>query len=239
MFIQLPSISNILIFTPIFFAGILALGAFSGWLKLKKRINTGHTRKLFHVGVFTAAAIVGLFFGFKATLIFGGAAGIYTLLAILLGDGNLLYEGIAREKDKPHRTLYIIIPFFATAIGGLASNYFFSAFAVAGYLVAGWGDAAGEIFGTWFGKHKYCVPSILKKVKCQRSIEGSLAVFVMTFLIIAVYIYKIMSIKTYYIFIVALVAAAATAIIEAISPHGVDNFTTQIAATAVCYFMLI
>jgi hypothetical protein len=44
----------------------------------------------------------------------------------------MLYEAMARETDAPHRTHYIIVPYFATLIGGLASNILFGPVAVVG-----------------------------------------------------------------------------------------------------------
>ena len=49
----------------------------------------------------------------------------------------MLYEAIAREKDEPRRTFFVLLPYFTTLAGGLASNILFGPFAVAGYLVTG------------------------------------------------------------------------------------------------------
>ena len=72
---------------------------------------------------------------------------------MLCGPGNPRYEALAREQDA-YRTYYIVIPFFATMIGGIASNVFFGPIAAIGYLVGGLGDAAGEPVGTRWGRHQ-------------------------------------------------------------------------------------
>lgn len=238
MLIQIPSISEIVLFGSFFFIVTLGIGLLAGLLKKYFNIKTNYTRKVFHIGVFSAAAGVGLLWGFKMTILFGLAAGAYLFMLILLGEGDVLYEGVARESDAPHRTLHLIIPYFATAIGGMLSNYFFGTFAVVGYLVAGWGDAAGEPAGVRFGKHKYRVLT-LNRTECYRTIEGSLAIFIISFLMVLIFLTKIMSIRYSYVLLIALSAASLSTIVEAISPHGTDNFTVQLAAAAACYLLLM
>lgn len=235
---MIPSIETILLITPISLPVILVIAYISGFLKMKKSVKTNYTRKLFHFTIFSTAGLVGLFFGFSGTIVFGSWAGVFILLILYLGDGNIFYEGMAREQDKPHRSFYIIVPFLSTAIAGLLDNFLFGQIALIGYLVAGWGDAAGEPIGVRFGKHKYRVPS-RKKVVCYRSIEGSLAVFtVSTF---ASYI--VLSIALEYSLFVSIMGAfaagLATTLVEAFSPHGVDNFTTQFASCLAAFSVVV
>lgn len=205
----------------------------SGTLKLSYKIKTNYTRKLFHILVFSFAGVIGLFFEFRAVMLYGGITALIVIFVIYLGEEHILYEGIAREQDKPHRSLYIGVPFITTAIGGLLNNYFFLEFALVGYLVAGWGDAIGEPVGVRFGKHRYKVPS-LRGVKCTRSIEGSSAILVMSAIGTAVALFLIGGVSMQVILIVAILTGIATALIEAISPHGLDNLTTQVVAVGVC-----
>jgi phytol kinase len=131
----------------------------SGWLKRTRAWKTGYTRKLFHFMIFTAAALIQSLWGLQALCSFGLAASIVIMTAVFLGDGTLLYEAMAREKDAPHRTLYILVPYAATLFGGIAANLFFGQAAIAGYLVTGFADAIAEPVGTRFGKHRYRVPA--------------------------------------------------------------------------------
>jgi phytol kinase len=117
-------------------------------LKTRFGLRTGYTRKVFHVLIFTSAALVQAIGGFVAVCVFGTMVSAVVALAVLRGPNNPLYEALAREQDGPARTYYIVIPHFATMIGGLASNIFFGPLALVGYLVGGLGDAAGEPVGT-------------------------------------------------------------------------------------------
>jgi phytol kinase len=150
----------------------------------------------------------------------------------------MLYEAIAREKDAPHRTFFVLVPYFTTLAGGLISNMLFGPLAVAGYLVTGLGDAIGEPAGTLFGKHAYRVRS-LSSVPATRSVEGSAAVFVMSVVALG-----LAAAASPHIAVTAAAApkvlaiAAACTLAEAFSPHGWDNATMQIVPTALVYLWL-
>ena len=85
-------------------------------------------------------------------------------------------EAMARDRDRPRRSLFIVVPMITTAVGGLASSLISGPFAVVGYLAAGWGDAVGEPAGARWGRREYRVPS-LAGVPAIRTLEGSVAVF--------------------------------------------------------------
>jgi phytol kinase len=158
------------------------------------------------------------------------------LAAVLTGEGFVFYEALARETDRPHRTLFVLIPLFTTALGGVLINILFAKFAFIGYLVGGWGDAVGEPVGTRWGKHRYKVPSLLG-VPAQRSLEGSAAVIVVSTLVS----YLGLSAFGYSVPValgVALACGFGSAAVEAISNHGLDNLTIQVAAAGIAFALL-
>ena len=213
---------------------VLSLSALlAGYLKVKQGIKTNYTRKVFHIMNFTYAAIIYLIGSTVAVVIFGGLGLIAMVVCFFLKDGNILLEGLAREQDRPHEKFYLIVPFLATAVAGIIDNSFFTRFAVVGYLVSGWGDAAGEPVGVRFGKHRYKVPS-MGGISCTRSIEGSLGVFVASVIgaLVALHISRVPLLISIPL---AFVVAGAGTLIEAVSSHGLDNFTVQMGATVVAF----
>ncbi len=210
----------------------------AGYFKKYKGWRTGYSRKIFHFLVFFTVSIIQIKLALTGTIVFGIAVSIVVFYAIYKGDGNILYEAMAREKDDPKRSHYIVMPYLATLIGGILSNIFFTpVFAAFGYLATGFGDAVGEPIGTAFGRHKYKVPS-LKGVHSYRSFEGSLAVFIASF--IAVLIGAIaMQLPIEPILILRLAGLALmVTFVEAISPHGWDNLTTQIVGAGFALWLL-
>ncbi|PIV01869.1 MAG: hypothetical protein COS57_13780 [Syntrophobacterales bacterium CG03_land_8_20_14_0_80_58_14] len=211
---------------------------FAGYLKLGKGWRTGYTRKVFHFLIFTSVVIIQFLWGTPAVCLFGGMCSLVIFFAIWKGKGNILYEAMAREKDEPHRTHYILAPYVATLIGGLAGNILFGDMAVVGYLVTGVGDAIGEPVGVRFGKHAYSVPS-LASVQSVRSWEGSLAVFAMSVAAIAAAIAILPDLNfTGSSFVLIPLLGLAAAGVEAVSPHGWDNATMQIIPSFLAWLAL-
>jgi len=197
--------------------------------------RTGYTRKTFHFLIFTTVAVLQWKLGTSAVCLFGGMCTLVVFFAVWRGAGNMLYEAIAREKDAPHRTFFILVPYFMTLVGGLLSSILFGALALSGYLVTGLGDAIGEPVGTMIGKHPYRVPS-LSSVPATRSLEGSTAVFIMSAvaLVLAAAVSPHMMLSWSGMLKIVVIAAACTAA-EALSPHGWDNLTMQVIPSAMMW----
>lgn len=227
-FLPSPGLAAWLLPASIAYTGLAA--ALAGHLRLVRDVRTPYTRKIFHFIIFTAAGLLQIFHGLPAVVIFGSVTSLFVLHAVWRGDGFAFYEAMARPTDAPRRTLFILIPLATTAVGGVTSNLFFPAWAFVGYLVCGWGDAVGEPVGTRWGRHRYRVPSMLG-VPSTRSLEGSLAVFTAGTAATAAAL-MLLGFAAPQIALIALGAGAAGALVEAVSTHGLDNFTVQVAASA-------
>lgn len=234
---EFPSLNEWMIFLPI---GLILGGLFgwlTGYLKDRFSLKTGYSRKMFHFIIFTLATIVGLTAGFQAVQVFGIAIGIVVVRAVLQGEKNPLFRAIARPTDAPYEKYYIVTPFLMTAAGGILSNILFGKLAVIGYAVTGWGDAVGEPVGTRWGEHTYRVPT-LTGIKCYRSLEGSLAVFIASltgsFIVLSFGFHLPVGAS----FLAALSVAMIATLVEAVTFHSLDNLTLQVAATAAAAFVL-
>lgn len=197
-------------------------------LKCARGVKTGYTRKTFHVLTFLTAVGVQTAWGLPVLCLYGAAVSCVLAYAVARGAGHPLYEAIARESDAPHRTYYVVVPYFATLAGGLLSNALFGQAAVVGYLVGGMGDAAGEPVGTRWGRHRYRVPS-WGGVKVTRSLEGSAGVmlFSLAAVVIGVGLIPGLQLTTRSVSLLPLLALCC-ALVEAASPHGWDNATMQL-----------
>lgn len=198
----------------------------------KNNLNwkTGYTRKLFHLFIFITAFFYQKYFALQGVFILGWSVTIVLIYACAKGNGNIYFEALARENDAPHRTKYIVYSYLATFTGGVLSNLFFGKFAVFGYLITGIADAIAEPIGTRFGKHQYRVFSFDKNKTAHRSLEGSLAVFVSTYLIYLSALYFSQTVLPI-TFLIVLVMAVICTVVEAISPRGFDNLLLQIAGS--------
>ncbi|MFC1853326.1 hypothetical protein ACFL27_24270 [candidate division CSSED10-310 bacterium] len=233
-----PSLEMMIIYGPLGLGWAYLCLFFAGYLKQKKALKTGYTRKIFHILIFMSVVLLQIVRGTAHVCLFGGLTTVVIFYAVFRGEGHLLYEAIARETDAPQRTNFIIIPYFATLFGGITSNILFGQAAIIGYLVTGLGDAVGEPVGTRFGKHTYRVLSF-RGVPCVRSYEGSLAVLLVSIIAISLGIVGSQALVFTSTSIITIpVLGGLCMLIEAFSPHGWDNATMQILPSGVaCLFM--
>jgi phytol kinase len=219
-------------------AVVYAAGAAAlvGWLRARAEVRAPYTRKVFHFLIISAAGVVQLLWGLPGVVVFGSVTTLLVLYALHRGEGFPFYEALARPSDAPHRTLFIVVPLLTTVLGGVLANLLFPAFAPVGYLVTGWGDAVGEPVGTRWGRHRYRVPS-LAGVQVTRSLEGSSAVLVVGTAAAAVALLGT-GLGAGIALAVGLACGVAGAAVEAISSHGIDNLTVQLAAAGVAWVLL-
>jgi phytol kinase len=229
IFGYLPTLRVILVCGPVGLLWSYCCLSFAGYLKCVRGLSTGYTRKIFHVLIFLSAVAVQTFWGFAAVCLFGAMVSLVIAYALFCGVGNKFYEALAREEDGPHRTYYIVLPYFATLIGGVVNNILFGPLAIIGYLVGGLGDAAGEPVGTRWGRHRYVIPAFGKAPATTRSYEGSLGVLIVSLaaLFIAIAITPAIHLNARSAITLPAIAMACT-VVEAISPHGWDNTPMQI-----------
>ena len=200
-------------------------------MKQRWTLKTGYSRKVFHFLTFLSAGVLQLSSGLAAVCLFGGMTTLVLAYALWRGAGHAFYEALARERDAPYRTHYIVASYAATLIGGLVSNMVAGPFALCGYLVCGFGDAAGEPIGARWGRHWYRVPT-RAGTSVQRSLEGSTGVFLVSTIALLVGLGMLFGFAAaLHVWPAVVTIAAACTAIEALSPHGWDNATLQISAS--------
>jgi phytol kinase len=232
----LPSKQLIILTGPLMLVYVVLVAMLVCYLKKYRQVRTPYTRKIFHFLIFTTAGIFQFRFGLPLVVLFGSIVSGLVLVAVVVGEGFVFYEALARESDRPHRTLFVLVPLATTALGGLLINLFFPQFAFIGYLVGGWGDAVGEPVGTRWGRHRYAVPSLMG-VRAQRSLEGSAAVALVS---------TVVAFSGFYLLHYPVATALSTALlcglgstaVEAVSNHGLDNLTIQVAAAGLATLAL-
>jgi len=132
----------------------------------------GLDRKTFHVGIFTGAAVSQLLMGFWGVVVYGSTIALLVLVAYWRGERSALFRNLARGEDGREMGLLVILPLSATALGGLLGVLLVGQFSIVGYLVCGWGDAAGEVVGRGWGRRPYSPPFSLGKT-ATRSLDSN------------------------------------------------------------------
>ena len=215
----------------------LTVGFLAGaWVaRLRQQgVRVAYTRKLFHIVIFSTAAGIHAVWDLEGTMAFGTVIATMVLIAVWRGEGFPFYEAMARERDHPRRSFFIVVPMVTTAVGGLAASLLTGPFATVGYLSAGWGDAVGEPAGARWGRREYRVPS-LAGVPATRTVEGSIAVFLMATLGSGVALASLQ--LGWHSVWGAVVCGAVAALVEAASNHGLDNLTVQLVPSLVALWL--
>lgn len=235
---NLPSLKATIFWGPIFIGWTYGYLRFIGYLKLSKKLKADYARKPFHILAFLTAFVLQTCYGLPMVILYGIMMSLVVAYAVIRGEKHPLYEAMARDKDAPFKTYYIVVPYLAALIGGFISNILFGPIAIVGYLVVGFGDAAGELVGVKWGKHKYIVPTF-SKTKTTRSYEGSLGVLIVSILaiVIALIGFPQLNLSMQNILAIFLVGFAS-ALSEGISPHGWDNATMQIVPAFLSMLLL-
>jgi phytol kinase len=120
-----PSTKALIVGGPAALAWSTACLMLAGLLKTRAHWKTGHTRKIFHFLIFCSVVAVQCIWKTPGVCLFGGMTTLTIGYALSRGSGHFMYEAIAREMDAPRQMHYIVIPYFATLVGGLFSNIFF------------------------------------------------------------------------------------------------------------------
>jgi len=233
----LPDAATLLAVLPLALGWAVPCALFASWLRTRRDVRTPYTRKTFHFLIIAAAALVQLRWGVAGTVVYGATAALLVLYTVLRGPGFPFYEAIARPSDEPHRTRFVLVPLATTALGGLLVNLFWPAAAPVAYLAVAVGDAIGEPVGTRWGRHRYRVRSLAAAVPATRSLEGSAAVLLAT-AAAATLLLAGTGHGAATALLTGAVVGVVTALVEAGSPHGLDNLTIQLAAGWVAWLLL-
>jgi dolichol kinase len=96
-----------------------------------------------------------------------------------------------------------------------------------------YGDGFASLLGMKFGRKKY------KIFGDQKSYFGSISMFIFTFIMIIIaFLYYGVDFTYYKLLVLAFIAIAA-AVVEAITPRGLDNLSVPLSISVIYWFLLI
>jgi len=202
-------------------------------LKKKGILSVEGSRKFVHVGVsnwwlLAMYIIPNYIFALIPLLIF-------VVLNYMSYKKNI-FSSMERGKGKEDLgTVYFplslaVLVLFTWWDGVLFQNPYYGA---VGALVMGYGDGFAAILGDQYGKHVYHIRG------SKKSIEGSAAMFVFSFLVTIIILFLEFHILNGLHFLIAFLVAVVSTLIEGITPLGFDNITVPILSTFFYIWMRI
>jgi phytol kinase len=224
-----------------FLVVVLAGWCVTGWLKRTGRLRCGDARKINHTLVLAGGAA---WFGWleagaaRASALAAGLP-LVALVPVVCRfrrrpPFSWAFAGNTRVSDAPHEALYFWSSWFLSGAALLGIDWLLADVAVtrAAAVLVGVGDGVGELVGSRFGRHRFAVPSLRGAAGSTRSLEGSAAVALGCFLTVLLCFGAGGGARWAELVTVAGVVGLALAVVEALSPHGLDNVTIP-AASAV------
>ncbi len=142
-------------------------------------------------------------------------------VAFIFINAVFVYAGLGRYmgmNDRKRDNGLIYYPLAILVLVLFYSSQVLTREAVlSGILIMGWADGMAAFVGVRWGRHKYLVYG-----KYQKSAEGSLVMFFVSFLIVLYFGHK----SWYWAFLVALVSTVT----ESLTPLGFDNLSVPLVA---------
>jgi len=204
----------------------------SGRLERSTRLSSKTSRKFLHMMIGNLPFIIPFFSynSFPVNFPFFVAAPfiIVSLLASSHSPSKRIYEkmkGLSVLTGGGHQ---LGLVFYAISYTVLA--FFFSAkpyFIAAGILPMAYGDASAALIGEKYGKRRY-------HVFATKSVEGSIAMFLASFLSLAVslaFFSMLYPLPLFNSILAALAVALVAVFAETLSPLGLDNLTVPLLSS--------
>ncbi|MBI5032680.1 MAG: phosphatidate cytidylyltransferase [Chloroflexi bacterium] len=199
---------------------VLALGE---GLRRGLNLSVEFTRKFVHIGVgMVSFLLVLLFQSWQFAII----PPLVFIVVNFISYRRQIFSGMETGEKGQLGTVFFPIS-FAILIPLLWS---YPALLVASLMPMTWGDAFAAIIGRRWGAHKFSV------VGQTRSIEGSLVMFVLSF--VATFIALVVFAQPPVVSLaLSLVVALVATIVEAFSPFGIDNLTVPLTSALVLFLL--
>ena len=158
------------------------------------------------------------------------AAGPFILFTFLMSPFSPLKNIKGKTSEAGHG---LGLVYYAISWTILAYFFFDSKIVIAiGILAMSYGDGFASVLGSKFGKKRF------KMFKDEKSIIGSLSMFVFTLILIIIamlfYTIQVTTIAISYLIAVSIVAT----VVEAITPKGLDNLSVPLI-TSLTYLILM
>jgi phytol kinase len=202
--------------------GIIVLLAES--LQRSKKTDAEVIRKIVHIGV---GNVILLAWWFHIPSWIGIGASILASAIALLSYRVPILASVNGVGRKSLGTFFYAISF------GILITCFWEThpyYTVLGILTMTWGDGLAALVGQRWGRHPY------RLWEMQKSWEGSLAMFVASFVVSSSILLGIQG-SSWQTWVAALAIALVATGLEAFSKFGIDNFTVPIGSALIGYWL--
>ena len=197
-------------------------------LSKSDRFTAEFVRKFIHIGVsnwwfILIASFDSLAYALVGPILFILLNGI----AVVTGAANVL--GIS-DKRRNLGLVYFPISLLLLVIAGYTNTIPMWACGM-GALTMGYGDGLAAMIGKHWGT---------KKIRGDKSLLGTLVMFVVTALVVTGFSlgYSLPSVWSFTWWLSVVVISGVAALLEAYTPHGLDNLSVPLGTTLIAFLLL-
>lgn len=218
-------------------AAIVGLWWITGESTLRGILKSGDARKINHIYAFVGLAFC---FGWLPSSVARASAfavgvvlvtlAIFSCLRAERWPWRVFVAANSRVEDQPHACLLYWSSWALSFAALLAVDAWLNDIRVVRLvgMIVGLGDGLAEPVGKRWGRHRYAALGWPKGQFSRKSLEGSLAVFLGA--VAGVYICEGPELQQWLTFAAAAtLVGVAAAVVEALSPRGLDNVTLPFA----------
>lgn len=230
-----------------FVAALVAVWLATGALKAAGRLPCDITRKINHVFALAGGAV---WFGWLPPDV--GRASGYAACAVVVPLVLLVcafrervpfrfaFLANTRRSDAPHEAFYFWSSWVVSAAGLAGIEFLLDDIVLTrtAALLVGIGDGLAEPIGRRLGRHRYRVPSLTGGKPADRSLEGSTAVFAGCWMVLLACFRPGGQEGWPTVLLASAGLAAVLTLVEAATPHGLDNLTIPVVAAVLLKFLL-
>jgi dolichol kinase len=227
------------------FIGLIAMSwCVTGYWRLAGKLQPADARKINHVLTLAGLAI---WFGWLPEPMARGSALLTAVIILVMVAAtcwfhpwppfNWAFAANTRPSDRPHEALFFWSSWLLSMIALWLADLLFLDVPITrtAALLVGLGDGLAEPIGLRWGYHRYRVYGWGTKRPTFRSVEGSLCVMTISFLVVLFCYWPSEESALMPVVGGALIVAAVLTLVEALSPHGWDNFTIPVSAALVLH----
>ncbi|MCI6691378.1 MAG: SEC59/DGK1/VTE5 family protein [Clostridium sp.] len=208
----------------LFIFGIIGISSLLNKLNI---LANEDSRKFIHVGVANWWIVAMIFFNNN---IYASIVPALFVIINYISYKKQIFKAMERDGSKNDLgTVYFALSLMILALITF-KNTEFSYIGALGILVMGYGDGFAAIIGVKYGKHKF------KVLGNNKSLEGSLAMFLFSFVVslVILYIFNPVNMLLY-----SLILATVSTVLEAFSPYGLDNLTVPLGISLLYYLLIM
>ncbi len=205
----------------------------AGTIVKRYNIKVNYTRKLMHFLVIFTPFALSPHFSYEKNIFTTIVSSLIAIVILILFSQRIreksslleiMFSCFDRPEDRPNTLKWFVTQYVVASIVLIPISYYCKhvnkeSLILIPILINGIGDGLAEPVGIAFGKHAYKTKAIFSSKEYKRTIEGSLVVFLSSFIVLLFFRHHLTSLQ---LIICCMLIPIVVTMVEAKAPHTWD-----------------